>query len=466
MTKNTLINQEVAVVNIGIASFADAVKQTGGKAVNVEWKPPADIALNVLTKLETNAKAIEEANQKALDILQRGKAEWVGMGIARDVIPNMTENTLLHAGPPITWDKMCGPMKGAMIGAVIYEGKAKDASEAEAKLAGGEFKFAPCHEHNTVGPMAGVVSPSMPVFIIENSTFGNKAYCTQNEGLGKVLRYGAYSEEVITRLKWLEQELYPTLDKAIKYLGKVDIKSIIAQALHMGDEVHNRNRSGTSLLIRAIAPAILRTSDNKEIAAKALEFINSNDHFFLNFSMPACKVMLDAARNVKGSSMLVVMARNGTEFGIQLSGTGNKWWTGKALVPDALFFPGYTKDDANPDIGDSAITETGGLGGFAIASSPAIVQFVGGTSADAVRYTMEMYEIAVGENQTYSIPYLDFRGTPTGIDAVKVVKKGITPFIDTGVAHKNAGVGQVGAGVVNAPMEPFVKAACGLADTL
>jgi hypothetical protein len=304
------------------------------------------------------------------------------------------------------------------------------------------------------------------VWIIKNETFGNYAYCTLNEGLGKVLRYGAYGDDVITMLKWMEQVLYPTLKKAVEKTGPLDLKSMIAQALHMGDEVHNRNRAGTSLFFRAITPAIIRTSDNKEDAAKVLEFINGNDHFFLNLSMPASKAVLDAARNIKYSSIAVVMARNGTDFGVQLSGTGDKWFTGAAPVPDALYFPGFTKDDANRDIGDSAITETGGLGGFAIASAPAIVQFVGGTAKDAVNYTMQMYEITAAENNMYQIPYLNFRGTPTGIDVIKVVEKSLTPFIDTGVAHKNPGIGQVGAGVLSAPIEPFIKAYEGFSESL
>jgi hypothetical protein len=287
-----------------------------------------------------------------------------------------------------------------------------------------------------------------------------------NEGLGKVLRYGAYGDDVIIRLKWMESVLYPTLKKAIEKLGQIDLKSIISQALHMGDELHNRNRAATSLLYRALAPAIARTSTDSESAAKVLEFINSNDHFFLNLSMAAAKASLDAARNVEYSSIAVTMARNGVDFGIQLSGTGSEWFTGPAPVPDALYFAGFSKNDANPDIGDSAITETYGLGGFAIASAPAIVGFVGGSARDAQNYTLEMYEITESENKAYQIPYLDFRGVPTGIDVIKVVENNILPFIDTGVAHKEAGVWQIGAGVLNAPAEPFAQAFEGLAKII
>jgi hypothetical protein len=357
-------------------------------------------------------------------------------------------------------------MRGAMIGALMYERKAETVEEAQQLAASGAIEFSPCHEHASVGPMAGIISPSMPAFVLKNEAHGNFAYCTLNEGLGKVLRYGAYGEKVIQKLRWMEETLYPVLKKAVAKLGKIDLKNIIAQALHMGDEVHNRNRAATSIFYRTIAPAIVTTCDDPAVAAEVLEFINHNDHFFLNLSMPASKVTLDAARGVRNSSVLVVMARNGTDFGIQLSGTGDEWFTGPADVPDALFFPGYTRADANPDIGDSAITETNGLGGFAIAAAPAIVQFVGGSSDDALRYTRQMYEITAGENNIYQIPSLNFRGTPTGIDAIKVVEKNILPFIDTGVAHKEPGVGQIGAGVLSAPAEPFQKAFVGLAKRL
>ncbi len=458
MSINELFNKPLKVINIGLSSFKENLQQVGTEAVQVDWKPSLINNPELFKTLKNNSTLIEEANKKALEVVLQGKPVLVGMDIARNIIPGMKDNLILHSGPPIQWEKMCGPTRGAIMGALIYEGLASTPEEAENLACSGKIDFAPCHEHATVGPMAGIVSASMPVFIVKNESFGNFAYCTLNEGLGKVLRYGAFSVEVIGRLKWMETVMYPILKSAIDCIGRVDLKNIIAQALHMGDEVHNRNRAGTSLFYRAIAPSIVRTAEKKEEAAQVLDFINGNDHFFLNLSMPASKACLDAAQNIPFSSMLTVMARNGTEFGIKISGMGNTWFTGKAPIPDALFFPGFSKEDANPDIGDSAITETGGLGGFAIAAAPAIVQFVGGSAADAISYTMEMYEITIGENNVYQIPSLNFRGTPTGIDVIKVVEKNITPFIDTGVAHKNPGVGQVGAGVVSAPTEPFMKA--------
>lgn len=463
---NDLFTKKLNVINTGLTSFGEDLKKNGTQVIQLDWKPPVINDAALTEKIKSKQSVIDEANAKAMQIILSGHPFLVGLDIAEKVIPGMKKNLILHAGPPVTWERMCGPMRGAIMGALKYEGLATNDEEAEKLASSGEIEYAPCHEHSAVGPMAGIISASMPVFIIKNETYGNYAFCTLNEGLGKVLRYGAFSIEVIEKLKWMENVLYPTLKKAVELTGKIDLKAMIAQALHMGDEVHNRNRAGTSLFYRAITPSIVRTAENKEDAAKVLEFINGNDHFFLNLSMPASKAVLDAARNIPYSSVAVVMARNGTDFGVQLAGTGNEWFTGKALIPDALYFAGYSKEDANPDIGDSAITETGGLGGFAIASSPAIVQFVGGSANDALNYTLEMYEITAAENNMYQIPYLNFRGTPTGIDVIKVIEKGRTPFIDTGVAHKNPGVGQVGAGVLSAPIEPFIKAYEGLGKTL
>ncbi|MBE3094290.1 MAG: DUF1116 domain-containing protein [Actinobacteria bacterium] len=401
---------------------------------------------------------IEAANKKVMEIILNGQPTLLDIGIAEEVIPGMTKKTILHAGPPIKWEKMSGPLKGAVIGALIYEGLAVDEKEATALAASGEIFYDPCHHHNTVGPMAGVVSASMPVWILQNKTYGNHSYCTLNEGLGKVLRYGAYSDEVIKRLKWMENLLAPLLKQALKLHGPIDLKTMITQALQMGDEGHNRNRAGTSLLIRELAPYIIQTKFREEEKIEVLKFIGSNDHFFLNLTMPACKCILDAAKGVEFSTIVTTMARNGTEFGIRVSGLGDRWFTGPAGIVDGLLFPGYTPEDANPDIGDSVIAETAGIGGFAMAAAPAIVQFVGGTAKDALNFTLKMYEITAAENNMFKIPALDFRGTPTGIDIRKVVETGILPSINTGIAHKDPGVGQVGAGLVKPPMNCFEDA--------
>jgi hypothetical protein len=453
-----IFGEDLRIVNVGLEAFTKVLNEKNVSAVQVDWKPPLGAGQAAKQAIVAATARRQKANARAMAKILAAQPVLLGLEKALDVIPGMKDNTILHAGPPVKWKDMCGPMQGGVIGALLYEGWAKTPAAAREMAASEKIGYSPCHEHQTVGPMAGIVSPSMPVFLVKNAAAGNMAFCTLNEGLGKVLRYGAFGLDVIQRLRWLEKILAPNLDRALRLNGPLDLKMIIAQALHMGDELHNRNRAATSLLYRALAPAVIRGAEDPATAAAVLEFINGNDHFFLNLSMAASKACLDAARGIRDSSVVLAMARNGREFGVQLAGTGDAWFCGPAPVPDALFFPGFSKADANPDIGDSAITETNGLGGFAIAAAPAIVQFVGGSSADAVRTTRQMYEITVAENTAYQIPYLDFRGTPTGIDVVKVVDKGILPFIDTGVAHRKAGIGQVGAGVLSAPAEPFLRA--------
>src|SRR5664280_84854 len=239
MSVNALFRSELNVVNVGLAAFKPALDDAHVPAVQVDWKPPVDVDARLVKRVETFRPVIEKANAEVMKLILSGMPHLVGLERARDVIPGMTRDTLLHAGPPITWDRMCGPLRGAVIGALLYEGRATTAEEAAHLAASGQIKFSPCHEHNAVGPMAGVTSASMPVFILKNEAYGNSAYCTMNEGLGKVLRYGAYSEAVVQKLKWMENVLYPTLKHAIAKLGRIDLKNIIAQALHMGDEVHN-----------------------------------------------------------------------------------------------------------------------------------------------------------------------------------------------------------------------------------
>lgn len=401
---------------------------------------------------------IEDANKKALEIIQNAQPTLVGMGVARDTLPGMHDKLVLHAGPPISWEKMSGPLRGAVIGGLIYEGLAATPEEAEKLAASGEIEYSPCHHYNAVGPMAGVVTASMPVFIVENKTEGNFAYCTMNEGLGKVLRFGAYEPSVIEHLNWMEKTLYPIMKEALEMYGPMDLKNLMAQSVQMGDECHNRNKATTSLFIREIAPSIVKTNSSKEDQVKVLEFLNSNDHFTLNLSMPAAKSSLEPVGKVKNSTIVYTMCRNGTEFGIRVAALGDRWFTAPAAIIDGLYFPGYSMEDANPDIGDSSITETLGLGGFSMATAPAIVQFVGGTPQDAVNYTTQMYEITTEESGSYKLPPMNFRGSPTGIDIRKVVDTQISPVINTGIAHKDAGVGQVGAGVVNPPMKCFEDA--------
>ena len=401
---------------------------------------------------------IERANAEACERMMEARPTLVGLGKARDVIPGMREDLLLHAGPPITWERASGPMRGAITGALIFEGKAKDEAEAQALVESGQIELDPCHNHQTVGPMAGVTSPSMSVYILENRTHGNKSYSNLNEGYGKVLRYGAYSEEVLDRLRWMEEVMAPVLAGAIEASDGLDIRALLAEALHMGDEGHNRNKAGSILYTTKLAPFIAKAAPSPAVAAEVLQTLGDNALSVLNPVMAACKGMADAAHGIEGSTIVTVMARNGTDFGIRVSGLGDRWFTAPVAVPQGLYFPGFTAEDASGDIGDSTITETAGIGGFAMASAPAIVTFVSGTPRDALNATLEMYEITYAEHKYFTMPPLDFRGTPTGIDIRKVVEKGITPRVNTGIAHREPGVGQVGAGLVRPPMAMFEEA--------
>jgi hypothetical protein len=357
-------------------------------------------------------------------------------------------------------------MKGAVIGALIFEGWAADQQDALGLAESGDVAFAPCHHHGAVGPMAGVISPSMPVWIVRDPATGRQTFSNLNEGLGKVLRFGANGPDVVARLHWMASTLYRVVEAALSESGAIEIKPLIAQALNMGDEVHNRNTAATSLLLRRMVPSMLRSRVEREDVTSVVSFIAGNDHFFLNISMAACKLMLDGARDVPGSSMVTAMARNGVEFGIQMSGTGDRWFTAPAPLVDGLYFPGYSIADAAPDLGDSAITETAGLGGFAMAAAPAIISFVGGTPDEAIANTSKMGHITLGRNSALTLPTMNFSGTPAGIDARQVVDTGILPVINTGIAHREPGIGQIGAGITCAPLQCFIEAVTTLAATL
>jgi len=465
---SALFGEPLAVVNVGVGSFADNVRDAGAPVVPVEWRPPADGEREVadaLAALVANP-AVEAANRRAFDRYRAARPALVGVARAGDALPGMDERTILHSGPPIERARVCGPVAGALIGAVLYEGWAQDEDGARTLLDSDEVTIAPCHHHAAVGPMAGIVSPSMPVWVVRDEESGATAYSNFNEGLGKVLRFGANGAEVIERLRWIERVLGPSMARILERIGGVDLKPLVAQALHMGDEVHNRNAAATSLLFRRLAPAGLRAGLDPDDLAAVFDFVTGNDHFFLNVSMAACKSMLDAAAGVEGSSMVTAMARNGVAFGIRLSGCGDRWFTADAPVVDGLYFAGYSCADAAPDLGDSSITETAGLGGFAMAAAPAIVQFVGGSPDDALASTEEMSHVTLGRNEAFTLPALDFAGTPAGIDARRVVDTGIAPVINTGIAHREPGIGQIGAGITRAPMRCFARAITALARLL
>jgi hypothetical protein len=461
----SLLGTAPRVVAVGAQMFADALAAQAVPVRQVDWRPPlgGDGVEGDLARVLADPR-LPGANETAVGRMLAAGAELVDVRPATDAL-GLTAGTFLHAGPPIDWDRASGPLRGALVGAMVFEGLAETPEDAERALAAGDgLAWEPCHHHRAVGPMAGVVSPSMWMFELRDPAHGGTAFCSLNEGLGKVLRYGAYGPEVIERLRWMSAVLGPLLQSAVRAHGPVDVKAIAAQMLQMGDEGHNRNRAGTLMFLRELLPSLIDSGAPSSDVAEAVRFVGGNDHFFLNLGMPACKLAADAARDVPGSSLVVAMARNGTDFGIQVSGTGDRWFTAPANTPEGLYLGSFGPDDANPDIGDSAITETGGIGGFAMAAAPAIVRFVGGEVADAIEATQLMYEITLSENPTYQIPVLGFRGSPTGIDATLVTRTGILPHINTGMAGRVAGTGQVGAGLVNPPAEIFPEAVAALAE--
>ena len=412
-------------------------------------------------------KKIEAANKQALERMLSATPVLIDVIPAHEAIPKLRDKMILHAGPPIGWERMCGPMRGAIAGIAVFEGWATDLAEAERMAGDGAFDFHPNHHFDAVGPMTGMTTLNQPVLVVENRTYGNKAYCAINEGLGKVMRFGGNDAEVLDRLRWLRDAFGPVLGGALRHMGGLPLKDIAARGLSMGDEMHQRNVGCSSLLLRAIAPALAETVSNSTTLSKALAFMGGNDQFFLNIAMVMGKAIMDPVRDIEGSSIVTAMSRNGTDFGILVSGTGDEWFTAPVEMPEGLYFPGFTADDANPDMGDSTIVETIGLGGFAMAAAPAVAGFVGaGAATEAALTTREMAEITLAENPEWTIPALDYQGVPTGIDIRLVIETGIVPTINTGIAHKKPGVGQVGAGVVKAPMACFEQALYALADRL
>jgi hypothetical protein len=448
---------------VGADLFAQSLRAQAVAVDTVDWRPPMPGTEDDLARVLADPRRAG-ANAAAVERMSAVSAHLVDVVPAGEVL-GLGPSDYLHAGPPIDWARASGPLRGALIGAALFEGIADAPDEAESLLADdASIRLAPCHSRSAVGPMAGIVSRSMWLFVIEDEATQRRTYCSLNEGLGKVLRYGAYGPEVIDRLRWMSATLGPLLQQAVRSHGPVDVSAVLAQMVQMGDEAHNRNRAGTLMFLRELLPSLIDSGAPAQEVADAVRFIAGNDHFFLNLAMPACKLALDAARDIPGSTMVVAMARNGTDFGIQVSGAGDRWFTGPAQLPDGLYLGEYGPADANPDIGDSAITETAGLGGFAMAAAPAIVRFVGGTAGDALATTSRMYEITLAEHPAFRIPVLEFRGTPCGIDVTRVVRTQILPQINTGMAGRVAGTGQVGAGLVTPPASVFPAALRALAE--
>ena len=398
---------------------------------------------------------IEKANEEAAQRLNSGNPVLVDIAPAGDVIPGMEDRMIIHSGPPIKWQRMCGAQRGAIIGQVLYENWAKSVEEATILLDKGKIKLEPNHHHHTVGPMAGTISASAPVWVVENRTFGNRAYCRQVEGNQQ---FGDYSDEALEGLRLWRDVWAPTLRQALRTIGELELKPIITKALQMGDELHNRHTAASSLFANAMAVAMAQTELPKDNMLWTLKYVTNHELIFLGIAMACGKAIADPVMGIEHSTVVTAMCRNGTEFGLRVSGLGDDWFTAPAPKVDGLYVTGYSADVAGLDMGDSAITETVGWGGFTLGGAPGILTLVGGTPEEALAYTREMRKITVSTHPTYRMPALGFAGTSIGIDIRKVVQTGITPIIDTAIAHKDPGYPKIGAGLVHAPLECFKKA--------
>lgn len=470
-----MISNKPKVINLGLKSFAEVTASFGCDVVQYDWQPPAggDIKLIKALNFLRNYKEfdIDEANRKVIAKVIAAQPVLKDNVPAYTVIPELNENNgkvILHAGPPIEYKDMPATVQGSCVGAALFEEWADNEADARKLLESGAVKFIPCHHVNAVGPMGGITTQHMPVFVVQNETDGNYAYCQMNEGIGKVLRFGAYSEEVVTRLRWMRDVLGPTLGRAIrsKETG-LAVNPLIAKAIAMGDEFHQRNIAASLCLLKEMAPIISGMEMDEDDKTAVIKFLADTDQFFLNVMMATGKAIMDGARTLKDGTVVTAMCRNGVNFGIRIAGMGDEWFTGPVNTPQGLYFTGYDGEDACPDIGDSAITETVGVGGMAMIAAPAVTRFVGaGGYEDALNTSNEMTEITIDRNPNYIVPNWNFTGTCLGIDARLVVEKQITPVINTGIAHKVAGFGQIGAGTVHPPLVAFEKAVLAYAKKL
>ncbi|HLH23711.1 MAG TPA: DUF1116 domain-containing protein [Chloroflexota bacterium] len=406
---------------------------------------------------------IDAANAEVWRRIVAGRPRLVDLRPAREVVPGLGERTVLHAGPPLAGPhEISGALRGTVIGAALYEGWAETSEAAARLLDAGAIELASAHEHGALGTYAGGISPSAPVFVVRNEAFGNLAYNNLNEGRGQALRYGCYDAATLGRLRWLERVLAPLLADAIRAAGGFDLLPIIAQALHMGDECHSRHKAASALFVNQLAPYVAAGADPAARRAEALAWLAANEIFFLNLTMPACKAILDAAAGVPGASVVTCMARNGARFGIRISAFPDRWFTAPVAPVEGAYFEGYGPADANPDLGDSAITETLGLGAFALAAAPALARYMGVAPGEVAQFTERMYPLVLGEHPDLTIPALGYRGVPTGIDVRRVATSGVTPVTNSGLAHRAGGIGQIGAGYVWTPLACYEAAAAAL----
>ncbi len=455
------LDRDVSVINIGLEGFYNELRALDVPVVHVDWRPPAGGDQRLIASLvRLSGKTYDRANALTVARMLKSRPVWMDVGRAQDEIPGLMPNQLLHSGPPIDFDDMCDPQQRAVEGAAVFEGWVRNRTQLKEKIRSREITLAPNYTMASIGPMCGVISPSMSVIVTRDETFRNRSWSTFNEGKGNVLWMGTYDEGTIERLRWIQDTLGPGLKEALRRSeGGIDLSGILSEAIQMGDEAHARSAACTALLLQRLYPLLLKTDLDRKSILEIVDFINKNSHFFLNMTLTACKVTADAAHGIKNSTIVTGMSRNGVDFALRVGGADDKWFICRtAPMNEAIYYPGYSVEDAAGDIGDSAIIETVGLGGMVIGAAPTISSFVGGSMVESLRAMRAMKSICEGSNPKFAPAAVDFMPAPLGIDIRKVVKTGITPIIDTGVIHKSSGVGQIGAGIARAPMEVFVQA--------
>lgn len=466
-----LFQSDLRVISAGVGGFSEALRRQSVAVIELAWQPPAEgnLALVAILKAITSnpelAERIEAANQETLRRIVEGHPQIVDVAPAREAM-GLPARTILHAGPPIDWERMCGPQQRSVMGAIQFEGWASSNAESAALVESGEVRVVPNHAYNAVGPMTGVISPSMPVLVARNGAFGNYGFATFNEGRGNTLWFGVCDQGTLDRLRWIRDTLGPAMKAALQHHGPLDVFGLVAQGLQMGDECHARSAACTALLVKRLMPSMLDAGVAPRVVADVMRYADGNNHCFLNFTMAGVKVTMDAAHGLPYSTVVTAMSRNGVDFMLRVGGLGNSWVVAPVSpMEEAVYYTGYSVKDAAGDIGDSAIIETCGLGGMAIAGAPTVAPFVGGTLADEVAAVETLATITLARHPKFSLPPMDSRHTPVGIDLRRVVESRIVPFITTGVIHEHSPtVGQIGTGVARAPVAIFDQALVALAQ--
>lgn len=399
---------------------------------------------------------IDEANGRAVEMITKAQPYWVSVEAAGDFLKEMGERTILHSGPPIPYEDMCELHKRGMQNGALMEGWAASRKEADRLLKRGDIHVDSALNYAAVGSGTGIITPSVPLLIVEDRRTKKRAGVFPAEGKfgGGFCGWGLYSKEIADNLRYLRERVYEPLSRLLEEEGGLELKSLIAESIEMGDENHSSQSAVDLLFLKKILPYGLKAENSGEIIRYFLE----TGRFFHNFGQAASRSALLGASDIPGSSMVTAAGGNGVEFGIKVAGLSEEWFTAPSpMIEGRYMTPGSRREDQLAWIGDSSVVECAGLGGILSAASPKVCAYRGDNLEKALETTRQMALICIGENPSYRIPNLDFAHSPVGIDVLKCVKTGITPVINGGMINRQGG--WMGAGCARIPMECFEKAA-------